>query len=60
MWVKGQHDGRGMICMGIADKLFDDFTMSAMDAVIYSNGQPGILQGNFFEGLIMSHIKKPP
>jgi hypothetical protein len=45
----------------ICDQLADDLAVSAMDTVKDADGKPGFFNGNFFEGMIMSHIiKKPP
>jgi hypothetical protein len=38
-------------------KLLDDLLMAAMDAIKDANRQPGILQVNFIERMVMSHIR---
>jgi hypothetical protein len=50
--------------MCAAGEPVDDFAVPAMDAVENSDGQPRILDGNFFEGMVMFHGEmrrgKPP
>ena len=61
MRVKGQHNGGSVMRVSVTDEFVDDLAMPTMDAVKDADGEPGILEGCCFEGMIMlQSIKKPP